>query len=152
MPASHGAPERTGRASRAWRAGCDVNPGGGGVGPSAPVPGLARAPVMAKTVNTLFPAAKSSSKACRSPRSHSPISRPTAGGRAAAGSQGRRCPKDGRMDVLSLGELSCSACCRLEHISTSLPIARTHVRRRNSSTAKPAPGQVASESSGLRSR
>lgn len=32
------------------------------------------------------------------------------------------------MDVLSLGELSCSACCRLEHISTSLPIARTHAQ------------------------
>lgn len=49
--------------------------------------------------------------------------------------------------MLSLGELSCSACCRLEHISTSLPITRPHVRSHNSCTTKPAPGQVTSESS-----
>lgn len=61
--AFHGASERPGRAGRAWRAGCDVNPGGGSVGPSAPIPGLAHTPVTARTINTLFPAPKSFSKA-----------------------------------------------------------------------------------------
>lgn len=65
--AFHGASEHPSRAGRAWRAGCDVNPGGGSVGPSAPIPGLAHTPVTARTINTLFPAPKPFSKACRVP-------------------------------------------------------------------------------------
>lgn len=48
-----GIPRSPGRAGRAWRAGCDVKPGGGSVGPSAPIPGPAPAPVTARTINAL---------------------------------------------------------------------------------------------------
>lgn len=72
--AFHRAPERPGRAGRAWRAGCDVNPGGGSVGPSAPIPGLAHTPVTARTINALFSAPKPFSKACRAPGRAAPLS------------------------------------------------------------------------------
>lgn len=74
--ALHGVPEHAGPAGRAWRAGYDVNPGGGGVGSSAPVPSWAHTPVMAKPINTLFPASKSFTKVCRSPQSCSPPATP----------------------------------------------------------------------------
>lgn len=64
--------ELPGRAGRAWRAGCDVKPGGGSVGPSAPIPGPAHAPVTARTITTLLPAPKPFSKACRVPSPAAP--------------------------------------------------------------------------------
>lgn len=48
-------------------------------------------------------------------------------------------------DVLRVGELSCSACCRLEHLGISPTIARPRVCSHDSFTAKLAPGQVTSE-------
>lgn len=134
--AFHGASERPGRAGRAWRAGCDVNPGGGSVGPSAPIPGLAHTPVTARTINTLFPAPKPFSKACRVP---GPTAPPCRAAKPPAGSQGRCHP---RLDVPSAGELSCSACCWLQHLDTS-PHPGPRLRTHESSTTKP--GQVTSE-------
>lgn len=119
-----GAPERPGRAGRAWRAGCDVKPGGGSVGPSAPIPRPAHAPVTARTINTLFPAPKPFSKACRVPGPAAPPRRaakapPAPGADVSPG-----------LDVPSTGELSCSACCWLEHPDTCPPprAMRAHPR------------------------
>lgn len=102
MLAFLGASELPGRAGRAWRAGCDVKPGGGSVGPSAPIPGLAHAPVTARTINALFfPAPKPFSKAFGVPGQVSPRG-------------------------WSTGDLSCSACSWLEHPDTFPPPWVTH--------------------------
>lgn len=146
VPALHGTPDRTGRAGRAWQASCDVKPGGGGVGPSDPVLGLARTSGTAKAIHTLFPASKSLSKACSGPRSRSPAGRATQPShRYESRPVASRAGIARTTDVLRVGELSCSACCRLEHLGVSPTIARPRVCSHDSFTAKLAPGQVTSE-------
>lgn len=127
--AFHGASERPGRAGRAWRAGCDVNPGGGSVGPSAPIPGLAHAPVTARTINTLFSAPRRLSPKLAGSRGRS-IPAPCGQAPPAPRAGGTAGP-----DVPSAGELSCSACCWLEHPDTSSPGRVMHVHPQHLGTS-----------------
>lgn len=149
VPALRGAPEHAGQAGRAWRAGCDVNPGGGGVGPGPLVPGLAHAPLPAKPINTLFPASKSFSKPGSGPQSRSPASRAMQPSRrrrshrwlpGQASPEGRTCRAWVNFPALPVAGWSILACRRRPP-----PTARPRVCSHDSSTAKPAPGQVMSE-------